>query len=139
MDKGPFLPYPDKLDYMWRDLERRSARHGLEYKRPGIYPPASRLAMRIGVLAAQEGWCREFTEAVFRLHWVEGRYIGTDDNLETALASVGKDLKMTVAAASDPTMDSAVDAQVARAKELRIFGARSFTVGNELFWGGRPP
>lgn len=135
MDKGPFLPFPDKLNYMWRDLERRASRHGLEYKRPVIYPPASRLTMRIGVLAAKEGWCREFTEVVFRLHWTEGRYIGTDENLATALEAVGKSLEATIAAASDPTMDTAVDAQVARAKELGIFGAPSFTIGNELFWG----
>jgi len=39
MDRGPFLPFPSKLRYMWRDLERRAQKHGLSYRRPSTYPP----------------------------------------------------------------------------------------------------
>ena len=135
MDRGPFLPYPDKLEYMWRDLERRAARHGLSYKRPTVYPPSTRLVTRVGVLAGQEGWCREFTEAVFNLHWTEGRYIGTEDNLDAALTLLGREKSKVLADSSGAYIDEALAARTARVKELKLFGAPSFTVGDELFWG----
>ena len=34
MPGGPFLPYPNKLRYMWRDLERKAQRHGVNYRKP---------------------------------------------------------------------------------------------------------
>jgi 2-hydroxychromene-2-carboxylate isomerase len=38
MEKGPFLPYPAKLRYMWRDLERRAQHHRISYQKPSVYP-----------------------------------------------------------------------------------------------------
>jgi 2-hydroxychromene-2-carboxylate isomerase len=68
LTQGPFLPYPNKLRYMWRDLERRAASHGLPYRRPSHYPPNTLLTARVGMLAATQGWCREFTEHSFAMH-----------------------------------------------------------------------
>jgi len=68
MEKGPFLPYPAKLRYMWRDLERRARRYGISYRKPSVYPPNTLLTARIGRLAQGEGWCADFTTEVFRLH-----------------------------------------------------------------------
>lgn len=53
MHDGPFLPFPCKLRYMWRDLERRAQKHGLPYHWPSTCPPNTLLTARVGVLAGR--------------------------------------------------------------------------------------
>jgi 2-hydroxychromene-2-carboxylate isomerase len=131
----PFPAESPKTAYMWRDLERRARRYRLPYRRPEVYPVNSLLTARVGLVAAREGWCRQFTEGVFNLHWTEGRLIGTEDNLNTVLEALGKDPGAVVEQAQRAENKAALKAQNERAVELGIFGAPSFLVGGELFWG----
>lgn len=135
MTQGPFLPYPAKTAYMWRDIERRAARHGIAYVRPSAYPVDMLLTARVGCVAADEGWCQAFTEKVFELHWTRDVPIGSDENLRSALQSLGRSPDAIVAQAQTPAVKDRLRLQTARAKALGIFGAPSFTVGGELFWG----
>lgn len=133
---GPFAPFVNKSAYMWRDLERRAARHGIAYRKPSRYPPENvLLTARIGVLAAREGWCRPFTERTFALHWTEDRMIGTEDNLNTVLRSLGHAPDTVFARAQTPENKEALKAQTAEAGRLGLFGAPSFLADGELFWG----
>lgn len=135
MDRGPFLPYPNKMDYMWRDIERRARRLALPYARPSAYPVNSLLTARVACIAAAEGWCRAFTERVFALHWTAGRPIGSDDNLDAALAAAGQEAAEVRARAQTPAIKDALKRQTQTATSLKIFGAPSFVAGGELFWG----
>lgn len=135
MHQGPFLPFPNKLRYMWHDLERRAKRHGLPYRRPSTYPPNTLLSARIGVLAATQGWCQAFTEETFRLHWVENSIIGSPNNIAASLSALGKSVSETVEMAERQENKDLLKAQTERAKELGLFGSPSFVIGEELFWG----
>ena len=135
MTQGPFLPFPSKTAYMWRDIERRSSRHGVPYARPSTYPVNSLLTARIACIASAEGWCQAFTEDVFRLHWTENILIGSDENLHRALVGLAKDPRLLVEKAQTTEIKEALKKQTERAKSLGIFGAPSFTVSEELFWG----
>ena len=81
------------------------------------------------------GECQAFTEEVFRLHWTENILIGSDENLQRALVGLAKDLKLLVERAQSSEIKETLNKQTERAKSLGIFGAPSFTVGKELFWG----
>ena len=133
--QGPFLPYPSKSAYMWRDIERRAARHGIGYNKPSTYPVNPLLTARIGCIAAEEGWCQPFTEAVFRLHWVDNILIGSEENLRTALSELGQSPAALAERARSDAVKDKLKRQTDRARTLGIFGAPSFTVGEELFWG----
>jgi 2-hydroxychromene-2-carboxylate isomerase len=132
------FPFPDesaKTAYMWRDLERRAQRYGLPYRRPDTYPVNSLPTIRVAFLAAREGWCQAFTEEAFRLHWTEGRLIGTNDNMAVALRKCGKEPDVVLPEANAPANKDALKAQTSRAIERGIFGSPSFVAGGELFWG----
>lgn len=135
LNMGPFLPWPEKMAYMWRDIERRAERAGLPYTKPSAYPVSSLLTARIACIAAQEGWCQPFTEKVFSLHWTENRLIGTDDNLDTAIGILGKDPIALKVQAQTPDGKEALKRQTDRARSLGMFGSPSFTCARELFWG----
>lgn len=134
MVEGPFAE-PVKGRYMWRDLERRAARHAIAYRKPTVYPPNTLLTARIGTLAAVQGWCEVFTREVFRLHWTEDVGIGTDDNLRRALTAVGKSPEQVLQAAQSESTKQLLRAATDEAEALGVFGSPSFTVGEEVFWG----
>jgi len=135
MVEGPFTGQPSKLRYMWRDLERRAADHGLPYRKPSVYPPNTLLTARIGTLAAMQGWCEDFTREVFRLHWTEDVTIGSDDNLRRALTALGRDAEEVMRAAQSEGNKQLLRAATDAAEALGIFGSPTFTIGEELFWG----
>jgi 2-hydroxychromene-2-carboxylate isomerase len=135
MNLGPFLPYPSKMEYMWRDIERRARRVGVPYLRPSTYPVNSLFTARVACIAAAEGWCRPFTEKVFALHWTENRLMGTEDNLDSALRSLGQDPIAIKSRSQTLEGKGALKQQTEAAKSLKIFGAPSFVTAGELFWG----
>jgi 2-hydroxychromene-2-carboxylate isomerase len=118
LSQGPFLPYPNKPQYMWWDLERRAKRYGIAYQKPSHYPPNTLLTARIGYLAEKEGWCAAFTQEVLRIHWAEGVLIGTDDNLRLSLRAISQDLDRVVEAAQSESIKLGLRRQTERAKEL---------------------
>lgn len=133
--KGPFMPFPEKLAYMWRDLERRALGMGLPYKKPSQYPVDSQKTVRVGYLAASEGWCSPFSRRVFEMNFEEGHAIGGAGNLEAALADIGKDVEATIRRAHEADVETALERDTRRAIELGMFGSPHFLVGEELFWG----
>lgn len=136
MNQGPFLPYPRKMEYMWRDLERRAAEHGIPYVRPSKYPPDEVLtSARLALVGSREGWCPAFVESAFRLHWTEGRLIGTPDNIQAALQAAGQDPDVALGKARDPQIKEALKLQTEEALHRGLFGSPSFVAGQELFWG----
>lgn len=135
LTQGPFLPYPSKTAYMWRDIERRANRHAVPYQRPSTYPVNSLLTARIACVAAEEGWCRAFTEGVFALHWTQNILIGSEENIARTLTALGQAPDAVIARAQTVPVKDRLKQQTERARSLGIFGAPSFTVGSELFWG----
>ena len=131
----PFPAGSPRERYMWRDLERRAKLLGLPYRRPEVYPFNSVAIGRIAFIGAREGWCREFTETAFRLHWAEGVLMTTAENVGAALASAGQDSTRVLSLASSPEIKDAFKQQANRALERGIFGSPSFVVDQELFWG----
>ena len=134
MPEGPFLPYPNKLRYMWRDLERRAQRHGVNYRKPSVYPPNTLLTARVGRLGQNEGWCAAFTKEVFRLHWTEDVIIGTDENIRRSISSTGKNADEVITRAQSDDINKPY---VAKPNTPRHLGSsvHPFIVGDEVFWG----
>ncbi|HVO24737.1 MAG TPA: 2-hydroxychromene-2-carboxylate isomerase [Candidatus Margulisiibacteriota bacterium] len=132
---GPFVPRPEKLAYMWRDLERRAQRRGLPYAKPPLYPVDTQATVRVALLAAEEGWCSEFSRRVFHMNFAEGRAMGVPGNLEAALRDIVRDAAATIARAHEPDIESALAAQTRTAIDIGVFGSPTFRVGEELFWG----
>lgn len=136
LDRGPFLPFPRKMAYMWRDLERRCAEHGIAYRKPSAYPPQEVLtSARLGLLGSHEGWCQAFTEKAFELHWTQDIAIGTPENLQQALRHAGQEPEAALARARSDANKQALKAQTEAADARGLFGSPSFLAGGELFWG----
>ncbi|MEC9433116.1 MAG: DsbA family protein [Pseudomonadota bacterium] len=127
---------PVKLAYIWRDIERRAPRLGLSPRFPAPYPLVDYdRANHVAVLAAREGWCFDYLRATYRRWMQEGQVAGAEPNLSESLREIGRDPVETLARADAPEIAAAFLANTDRARELGVFGAPTFRVGEELFWG----
>ncbi len=133
-DDSPFNLQPAKGRHMWRDMERRSAARGLPFRRPSAFPRNGLMAARVATaaLAFPEG--PAFCRAVFAAEFAQDRDIADPSVIAGCLAAAG--LPATLAqAGADPSVKAALRRSTDEAAALGIFGAPSFTVAGELFWG----
>ncbi|MCW5749481.1 MAG: 2-hydroxychromene-2-carboxylate isomerase, partial [Alphaproteobacteria bacterium] len=131
---SPFNLYPAKGANMWRDIERIAARYHIAWTRPSTLPRNGLLAARVALVGATEGWIANFSRAVFRANFIEDRDIGDPATVADIIDRLS--LPATVLdKANAPEIKALLRAQTDEAIRLGIYGAPSFTVGTELFWG----
>jgi len=132
---SPFNLYPAKGRYMWRDLERVCAAQGIPFRRPSVFPRNGLLAARVAVRFADEPWLPELVRRVYTANFAADRDISDRDVIAELLASLGQPAAERLAAAESAEAKAALRAQTERAEALGLFGAPSFVVGDEIFWG----
>ena len=94
MDNIPFPPSKKtKVDYMWRDIERRADWYGLpKPKLPAPYPlQAFDQANKVGIVLNQQGRYLEYFEETYRLWFVSGMEAGSEENLRLVLKTMTLD------------------------------------------------
>jgi 2-hydroxychromene-2-carboxylate isomerase len=122
-------------DYMWRDMERLTAKFGLPWKRPSQFPRNSIPALRVACVLANEPWCGEFVRRIFIANFGEDRDIAQESVLRDVLQQVGQDADAVLERSSDPDHRGKLRENTERAVKLGIFGAPNCIVNRELFWG----
>ena len=132
---SPFNIYPAKGRYMWRDLARICERERLPLKIPPLRFPQNGLkAARLALVGEKAGWIADFTRAVYVANFAEQKDISDDTVLLEILAKLGVTSDALITA-STPENKATLKAQNDDAMARGIFGAPSFTIGDELFWG----
>jgi 2-hydroxychromene-2-carboxylate isomerase len=131
---SPFNIYPVKGRYMWRDLDRICQEQGLPMRHPSQFPRNGLLAARVSCAFDGEPWLPEFVRQVYRANFADDRDIADAGVIAEILEKVGQPASRLDAAGADETK-AKLRAQGERANELGLFGAPSFVVGTELFWG----
>jgi 2-hydroxychromene-2-carboxylate isomerase len=138
MDNIPFPPSKKtKVDYMWRDIERRAEWYGLpKPKLPAPYPlQAFDQANKIGIVLNQKGKYLEYFEETYRIWFVSGIEAGSEENLRLVFNSMQLNYEDIMHQAGDGIIQKIYEENTEEAKQLGVFGAPSFSVGNEIFWG----
>ena len=132
---SPFNLQPVKGKYMWRDLERTCAALSIPFVRPAKFPRNGLLAARVACRFDSEPWMPAFAQAVFRANFAEDREISDPAVVLARLNGLGLDGARLLAQAQTDESKAKLRAQTERAKNLGIFGAPTFFVGEEMFWG----
>ena len=138
MDNIPFPPSKKtKVNYMWRDIERRADWYGLpKPKLPAPYPlQAFDQANKIGIVLNQQGKYLKYFEETYRIWFVSGIEAGSEENLKLVFKTMRLDYDNIIQQASDKIIQKIYEENTEEAKKLGVFGAPSFSVGNEIFWG----
>ena len=132
----PFAGKPEKSAYMWRDIERRAAKYHIHAKLPAPYPISDLpLANQVALLGMSDGWGVAFTQALYRIWFEDGVEAGGEVAISEALHRCQQDPRLTLAKARSPEAVTALDKATTTAVKLGVFGAPSFVVRDEVFWG----
>lgn len=125
---------PAQKAYRRRDVERLCAREGIGLNWPTRYPRNGLQAARVA-LVAEPSWRADFSRAVYRANFVEDREIADFDVLADILLGLGQDADRVLTHSRTPENKAALAANVDEAVTRGIFGAPTFMVGDEIFWG----
>ena len=131
---SPFNIYPAKGRYMWRDLERICQELAIPLRPASRFPRSGLLAARIVALFEDEPWVGAFVRGIYSASFGEDREISDPSVVAGVLASVGQP-EALLAQAETEEAKARLRARTEEAIALGIFGAPSFVVGKELFWG----
>ncbi len=132
---SPFNIYPAKGRYMWRDMQRVCESLDFPLRRPTVFPRNGLLAARVVCAHSEQAWVPAFVRSVYSANFADDADISSPALVEQCLSRLGQDAATILAEAQTPAAKDKLKAQTAEAMERGIFGAPSFVVGKELFWG----
>lgn len=133
----PPISVPLKGAYLFQDLARFAKRYGVPLVMNPHFPINSITLMRadVGLSMRNDPQLAAFREAVFRAIWVEQQAMGDAATLSAVLAKAGFDPADIAALAADPAVKDALKLRTQEAVDRGAFGAPTFFVGDEMFWG----
>jgi 2-hydroxychromene-2-carboxylate isomerase len=134
-DNSPFVLQPVKGRYVWRDMQRQCDKYGLPWRQPAAFPRNGLLAARVALQANGQPWLGAFCEQVMLANFADDREIGEPALLASLLTQLGQDGAALLAAASQPGAKQALRERGIEAQSRGIFGAPTFFVGADMFWG----
>lgn len=133
---SPFVLFPDKGQYMIRDLTRLCDEIGTPFRLPTPFPQNSLLASRVALVAFDEGFGEDFSRAVYKAEFGKGLAISEPSTLDGILRALGKPADSIMTRAQSDDIKQRLRDQTEAAQTKKIFGAPSFiTADGELFWG----
>ena len=138
MENVPFMAEKkrDKIDYMWRDVERRANFYGFDAKVPAPYPLKEfDLANKVAIFGKDQGWIKEYTILTYKKWFLEHMEPGSEPNLSSTLREIGLDPDKIINLAQADEIEQKYLKNTEMAKNKGIFGSPSFIVENEVFWG----
>lgn len=135
METSPFLLQREKGAYMWGDMVRQCEKYGLEWVKPSEFPRSGLLPARIAIDNAEKPWIGEFGRKVMERNFVLDQNINTPEDIAPVLLALNLPVLEIIEAAESDSAKNRLREQTQLAQGRRIFGAPTFFVGEEMFWG----
>lgn len=134
-DTSPFNIYEAKGRYMWRDVGRRAARYGIAFRKPSEFPRNGVLASRVAHGFGAHERRALFSKLAFSANFTEDRDISDESVIASLLESMGEEPGRILESAISRENAGRLRLATEEAAGRGIFGAPSFVIGEELFWG----
>ena len=134
------IPFPkdkkNKVDYMWRDIERRAERYGFFAKTPVPYPLNEfDLANKLAILGLKEGWGIDYVRLTYKRWFQEGKEPATEPNISEICKELKLDKEQIISKANAQEIEKKYLVNTDNARKDKVFGSPSFVINGEIFWG----
>ena len=134
------IPFPkdkiNKVNYMWRDIERRAEGYGFLAKTPVPYPLSEfDLANQIAILGIEKEWGVNFVIQTYKKWFQEKKEPAIEPSISEVCEELGLIKDDIINDAQTEVVKNKYRQNTNLAREYKIFGSPSFVVNNELFWG----
>ncbi len=133
-------PFPDdkknKVDYMWRDIERRAEGYGFSAKTPVPYPLTEfDLANKLAILGLKEGWGIDYVRLTYKRWFQEGKEPATEPNITEIFQKLKIEQKKVMEDVMKDEIENQYQLNTNNARDNKVFGSPSFVLNKEMFWG----
>jgi len=136
LENSPFVLQKEKGAYMHQDMARLCRKYGLApWVKPSVFPRLGVLPLRIVLLGAQQPWVGAFCRNVMKLNFALDQDINHPEQMGLVLAELGLASSGIIAEAQSEPIKTLLREQTDEARARGIFGAPTFFVGPEMFWG----
>ena len=134
------IPFPkdkiNKVNYMWRDIERRAEGYGFFAKTPVPYPLSEfDLANQIAILGLDKGWGTDYIRLTYKKWFQEGKEPAIDPSISEICKELGLNKDEIISEAKSEIFEKKYISNTDSARKKKVFGSPSFIVENEIFWG----
>ena len=134
------IPFPkdkiNKVNYMWRDIERRAEGYKFFAKTPVPYPLSEfDLANQIAILGLKMGWGVDYVRLTYKKWFQEGKEPAVEPSISEVCKELGLNKDEIIIESKTKEIKDEYFSNTDAARENKIFGSPSFMVDNELFWG----
>lgn len=129
------MAVPAKGRYMSTELQRWAQRYGVPFHTNPFFPINTLRLMRGSVAALLDGTFAAYHRAIFSGVWVKGLNLGEETVLREVLRAAGLDADRVVTRLEEQEVKDQLRANTEEAVRRRVFGAPTFFVGEEMFWG----
>ena len=128
---------PAKGRWMGADIARFATRYGVPFAHNPHFPINTLTLMRgaTGIQMRDPQALMRYVDAVFQAMWVQPRNMGDPAVLGEVLAAAGFGTEAFMALVSDPEVKAQLVATTEEAVARGAFGAPTFFVGEQLFFG----
>jgi 2-hydroxychromene-2-carboxylate isomerase len=131
-----FAEIPNKLAYERLEMQRFVSRHDLKAFRFNPHFPVNTLHIMRGAVAAQQLGCFEpYLDTVFAAMWEQGLKMDDPAVISQVLADAGLDPARLMQATQQPEVKAQLMANTQAAHERGAFGAPTFFVGDQMYFG----
>lgn len=135
MENSPFVLQKEKGAYVWRDMVRQCHKYGLRWVQPSVFPRLGVLPLRIALLGVDQPWIGAFCRQVMELNFVLDQDINQPEPIARILTGLALPASELIEKARAEPTKARLREQTERARAKGIFGAPTFFVGDEMFWG----
>ena len=131
------MEVPAKGQYMQDDLARFARRYGVEFRHNPHFPINTLTLMRgaIGLQMREPARMQAYVDAVYRAIWVDAKNMNDPATVHAVLQDAGFEPDKLLALASDQSVKDQLKVQTQDAVSRGVFGAPTFFVNNQMFWG----
>ena len=120
-----------KRKYMHTDIRRWAKRYALPWTMNPAFPQNTLKALRLALVAQKHDAFEAVHRALFAAMWVEEKVLGSED----VLAEIARNAGIPLEEIEDPAIKDALRDNTDEALQRGAFGAPTFFVGDQMFFG----
>ncbi|HKS54186.1 MAG TPA: 2-hydroxychromene-2-carboxylate isomerase [Steroidobacteraceae bacterium] len=126
----------NKLQYEHLETQRFIRKHGITSYTFNPFFPVNTLALMRGAIAAQRmGVFTHYVDQMFRHMWAQPKKMDDPEVVRAALEESALDASQLMTLAQDPSVKEELAANTARSVERGTFGAPTFFIDDEIYFG----
>ena len=134
---APLPSIPIKGPYHERDFPRSAKYHGVEFRRPSVFPISSVAPCRAfyWLDGKDPARVKELAKALYRAYFIDNVDISKSDHTVAVCSKLGLNADEAVAGINDPAVKERTKTEVDKAIGRGAFGSPYIVIDGEPFWG----